>query len=85
MFRYLHRAWASLFGYFWLPCSHCGEPFGGHQWRNRGGHFSDIPREWTGMGGKAICPACTRRGVGCRAWRGRLAHLDCDQIRAGVP
>lgn len=29
--RWLNRAWASLNGYFWLPCPACGELFGGHE------------------------------------------------------
>ena len=31
MFRLLNRAYAWLFGYFWLPCPVCGECFGGHE------------------------------------------------------
>ena len=26
--RWLH---ARIFGYFWMPCPHCGEEFGGHE------------------------------------------------------
>lgn len=29
--RFLHRWYARLFGYFWLPCPLCREPFGGHE------------------------------------------------------
>lgn len=29
--RSLHRAYAHLAGYFWLPCPRCGEMFGGHE------------------------------------------------------
>jgi C4-type Zn-finger protein len=29
--RYLHRLYAHLFGYFWLPCPVCGKEFGGHE------------------------------------------------------
>jgi hypothetical protein len=30
-FRRLNRVYASLAGYFWLPCPMCGEMFGGHE------------------------------------------------------
>jgi hypothetical protein len=30
--RWLHRWYADLMGYFWLPCPICGENFGGHEW-----------------------------------------------------
>lgn len=33
--RGLHRLYAKLHGYFWLPCHICGRPFGGHE--KRGG------------------------------------------------
>lgn len=29
--RQLHRLWAWLAGYFWIPCPKCGEHFGGHE------------------------------------------------------
>lgn len=29
--RFLHRAYARLLGYFWLPCRGCGRMFGGHE------------------------------------------------------
>lgn len=29
--RWLHRAWAKAFGWFWLPCPECGRSFGGHE------------------------------------------------------
>lgn len=29
--RFLHRIYARVFGYFWLPCPLCGEMFGGHE------------------------------------------------------
>lgn len=31
MFRLMHKLYAHAFGYFWLPCPVCGEPFGGHE------------------------------------------------------
>lgn len=27
--RMFHRLYASILGYFWLPCPICGRPFGG--------------------------------------------------------
>lgn len=29
--RWLHKLYAKMFGYFWLPCPVCGKPFGGHE------------------------------------------------------
>lgn len=29
--RWLHRVYAFLFGYFWVPCPICGRMFGGHE------------------------------------------------------
>jgi hypothetical protein len=31
--RWVHRWWARLLGYFWLPCPTCGRSFGGHERR----------------------------------------------------
>lgn len=30
--RWMHRTYAALAGYFWLPCPTCGRHFGGHEW-----------------------------------------------------
>ena len=32
--RTLHRIYAWMFGYFWLPCPVCGRMFGGHEIAN---------------------------------------------------
>lgn len=29
--RLLHKLYAFIFGYFWLPCPKCGRYFGGHE------------------------------------------------------
>ena len=29
--RTIHKIYAWLFGYFWLPCPMCGRMFGGHE------------------------------------------------------
>ncbi len=29
--KHLHKFYAWVFGYFWLPCPQCGCMFGGHQ------------------------------------------------------
>jgi hypothetical protein len=72
--RWMHRAYARLGGYFWLPCPLCGQYSGGHEWRDRDGKSSTIqdpetawnPNRSAGLG---ICPACTRAGKGDVAWR----------------
>lgn len=47
--RWLHRLYAFVNGYFWLPCPSCGRYFGGHE---RGGGT---------LGNKGTCPLCPRR------------------------
>ena len=37
---FLRRAYARLFGYFWLPCPVCGECFGGFE----AGHYPNYDR-----------------------------------------
>ena len=34
MIRFLHKCYARVFGYFWLPSPICGENFGGHELLN---------------------------------------------------
>lgn len=82
--RWAHRIYAWLGGYFWLPCPVCGEHFSGHEIGRAVGateHLDSIPlfpsmrRE---SPGRAICPTCIRRGMGCLAWWPRLIHPDCQ-------
>lgn len=40
--RWMHRMWARTWGYFWRPCSECGRPYGGHEWRDIDGKSSTI-------------------------------------------
>lgn len=64
-FRWLHRLYARLGGYFWVPCPLCGVYFGGHELRDRPGLSSTIPHPSGQPGrGKGICPACTLAGRG---------------------
>jgi len=49
--RLLHRIYAWLFGYFWLPCPICGGPFGGHE---KG--LGCLVLNWNS--GKTVCPRC---------------------------
>jgi len=48
--RWVHRVWARVFGYFWMPCSECGEMYGGHEWK-----VGAAVHEETGLG---VCPRC---------------------------
>lgn len=43
--RLLHRIWAFVGGYFWLPCPRCGRMFGGHEVGGR-------------LGSRLTCSAC---------------------------
>ena len=49
--RLLHRLYAKLFGYFWLPCPICGEYFGGHE-KGQGCLYDDWHR------GRGTCSNC---------------------------
>ena len=49
--RFLHKLYANMFGYFWLPCSLCGEMYGGHE-KGKG----SIMLSWND--GKSCCPNC---------------------------
>ncbi len=48
--RWLHRLYAAVMGYFWLPCPRCGRYFGGHE---MGGGRIDH-----GGYGEGTCPLC---------------------------
>lgn len=63
--RELHRRYARLLGYFWLPCHLCGTMFGGHEWKDRNGLSCRVyPYPLQPMLGMGICPDCTRAGRG---------------------
>jgi hypothetical protein len=62
--RWLHRAYAWAFGYFWLPCRLCGRYSGGHEWRDRRGLSSDIADPEHAGTRLGICPTCTLAGRG---------------------
>lgn len=74
--RQAHWLASRLLIMWWLPCSTCGQMFGGHEWRAVAGQS---PAVWEHQGGarvvhgsvivraavlRPICPACTRRGAG---------------------
>jgi len=65
-FRRLHKTYAALLGYFWLPCPICGQHFGGHEWKDRDGNPSSILARDGGTNYIGICPDCTRAGRGRR-------------------
>lgn len=49
--RLMHRLWAWLAGYFWLPCPVCGKQFGGHE------EPTGLLRLENGEG-RVTCPRC---------------------------
>ena len=51
---WVHRIYAFLTGYFWLPCPKCGEMFGGHE-ADKCGHMMI-----TSSSGRLVCPACRK-------------------------
>lgn len=70
--RAVHKFYANMNGYFWLPCPICKQEFGGHEWLPvTDGLESSIPDpSYPGDGsrGVGICPDCTRAGKGTEAW-----------------
>jgi hypothetical protein len=60
--RQVHRAYAFVARHFWLPCTLCGQPMGGHEWRSVDGKPSSVPIR-PGVS-KGICPVCTYEGRG---------------------
>ena len=53
--RRIHRAYADRAGFFWLPCTLCDRPYGGHE------AGTTIPDPTRGPGsGILICSQCTR-------------------------
>lgn len=59
--RWLHRSYAFLFRYFWLPCPLCYRNFGGHE--TGGALYPDYGTS----GGTSICLDCARAR---RSWPG---------------
>lgn len=49
--RFLNMIYASLFHYFWLPCTQCGRYYGGHEKHGKGINYSDGT-------GKSTCSFC---------------------------
>ena len=54
--RWAHRLYAHVAGYFWLPCPLCGEHFGGHEWQFD--LCASIPGPRPGVR-TGVCPTCT--------------------------
>lgn len=57
--RFLHRIYAAVMGYFWLPCPLCGEFFGGHESKT----FEGIPVAGRPRIKQLICDSCSTRSV----------------------
>lgn len=55
--RFLHKKYARLNGYFWLPCPVCGKEFGGHEWKEGVHHSIQKPNAPSGHR-IGICPDC---------------------------
>ena len=77
-FRGLHRAYAYLRGYFWLPCILCGREYGGHEW-NGDSVYTNMPNAagCTVHYARGICPQCSRAGKGERATYERIMSCTC--------
>jgi len=67
--RCIHRLYANVFGYFWLPCPICKVPFGGHEWRSP---RAMLITERTGGGatGVGVCQDCVEdaKAINLERW-----------------
>ena len=70
LFRFLHKWYARLNGYFWLPCPICGRMFGGHEVS----HGPDQTLWETRFSGTCVCKKC--KGEAQR--RNKVNNLDSD-------
>jgi hypothetical protein len=52
--RLANRIYARLLGYFWLPCSQCGNSFGGHEWTYH---------PFAHRNGESVCPDCAEANI----------------------
>jgi C4-type Zn-finger protein len=51
--RWMHKAYAFAFGYFWLPCPVCGRMFGGHE-----RPYGSVPHPTEPHTRRITCPNC---------------------------
>jgi len=79
--RFLHRAYALLRGYFWLPCPMCGKKFGGHEWRTVN---ASIPIMGSPGKGRGICQRCSEKHKEQISKRWDEAHLHWQKV-TGLP
>lgn len=80
--RRLHKIWAGLAGYFWLPCPLCGEMFGGHEWKTSA-LSSTIMTSWHTATG--VCPNCHKTAKEYNdKWMRENPHLEYQAENKGV-
>lgn len=76
-------AWCA---YQWLDlrisCALCGRLFASWRQRPVDGHEPTLPPVLPDDHAAALCPRCTRTGVGCSAWNtiGINPHPDCTRL-----
>ena len=73
--RWLNLFYASVFGYFWLPCPLCGRNFGGHECG-----AASIPT--SPFEGKCVCPKCEVEAD--RITRERYEAWEADGMLGGA-
>ena len=75
--RFLHRIYARMFGYFWLPCPICRKPFGGHQVK-----MYSVPLIDEYGGKSCVCPEpqCSYEAA-IRNMKWRRGQFEFRQIR----
>ncbi len=73
--RWLHRLYAFVMGYFWLPCPLCGEHFGGHEARGEDALWREYGR------GQGVCPRCGEDGTLVQAQKAIAERPHCNICR----
>lgn len=77
--RWVNHVYATLNGYFWLPCGLCGQWRGGHEWHHTNvGLITDRPGIRRG-----ICDACAEE-IMERHPRGAVIDIDPVTLKETV-
>jgi hypothetical protein len=57
-YRFFNWVYATIFGYFWLPCPVCGKNFGGHEWKDDNSVYTGKGDDGYPYQGTGVCPDC---------------------------
>jgi hypothetical protein len=78
--RWLHKTYANVMGYFWIPCPSCGEMFGGHE--------TPTSDDYRGLqqheARRIFCPKCAKADAQTSppGWHDRILDQVYEHMRA---